>query len=30
MGFPEFPAIALPIASIIGLIFVFGRKKEEL
>lgn len=27
---PEFPTIALPIASILGLIFVFGRKKEEM
>lgn len=27
---PEFPAIAAPIASIIGLLFLFGRKKEGL
>ncbi|MDI9393982.1 MAG: PEF-CTERM sorting domain-containing protein [Euryarchaeota archaeon] len=26
---PEFPTIALPVAAMLGLIFVFGRKKEE-
>lgn len=25
---PEFPTIALPVAAILGLAFVFGRKKE--
>ena len=25
---PEFPTVALPVAAILGLIFVFGRKKE--
>lgn len=25
---PEFPSIALPVAAIIGLVAVFGRKKE--
>jgi hypothetical protein len=27
---PEFPTLALPVASILGLIFIFGRKKEGL
>ncbi|WP_052727365.1 PEF-CTERM sorting domain-containing protein [Methanosarcina siciliae] len=27
---PEFPTIAAPIAGIIGLLFIFGRKKEGL
>ena len=27
---PEFPTVALPIAGIIGLLFIFGRKKEGL
>lgn len=27
---PEFPTVALPVAAMIGLIFVFGRKKEGL
>jgi hypothetical protein len=27
---PEFPTVAAPIAAIIGLFFVFGRKKEGL
>lgn len=27
---PEFPTVALPVAGIIGLLFVFGRKKEGL
>lgn len=26
---PEFPSIALPVAAMLGLMFVFGRKKEE-
>lgn len=25
---PEFPTVALPVAAIIGLVFVFGRRKE--
>lgn len=27
---PEFPTIALPVAAILGLVFIFGRKKEEM
>lgn len=27
---PEFPTVALPIAAILGLVFIFGRKKEEM
>ena len=27
---PEFPTVALPVAGILGLLFVFGRKKEEM
>lgn len=27
---PEFPTVALPVAALIGLVFIFGRKKEEL
>jgi hypothetical protein len=27
---PEFPTLAAPIAGIIGLLFVFGRKKEDI
>lgn len=27
---PEFPTIALPVAAVLGLIFIFGRKKEGL
>ena len=27
---PEFPTVALPVAGMIGLLFVFGRKKEGL
>jgi len=27
---PEFPTVALPIAALIGLVFIFGRKKEGL
>ena len=27
---PEFPTIALPVAGVLGLLFVFGRKKEGL
>ncbi|MDI9393980.1 MAG: PEF-CTERM sorting domain-containing protein [Euryarchaeota archaeon] len=26
---PEFPTIALPVAAMLGLIFIFGRRKEE-
>lgn len=25
---PEFPTVALPVAAILGLVFIFGRKKE--
>lgn len=25
---PEFPTIALPVAAVLGLVFIFGRKKE--
>jgi hypothetical protein len=25
---PEFPSIALPVAAVLGLVAVFGRKKE--
>jgi hypothetical protein len=27
---PEFPTVALPVVAILGLVFVFGRKKEGL
>ena len=27
---PEFPTVALPVAAILGLVFVFGRRKEGL
>ena len=27
---PEFPTIALPVAGILGLMFIFGRKKEGM
>lgn len=27
---PEFPSVALPVAALIGLVFIFGRKKEGL
>ncbi|KKG15904.1 hypothetical protein EO98_10525 [Methanosarcina sp. 2.H.T.1A.6] len=30
LNIPEFPTVALPIAAILGLVFIFGRKKEEL
>jgi hypothetical protein len=30
VNIPEFPTLALPIAAILGLVFVFGRKKEGL
>lgn len=26
---PEFPTVALPVAAILGLMFIFGRKKQE-
>jgi hypothetical protein len=29
VGIPEFPTVALPVAAILGLMFVFGRKKQE-
>jgi len=25
---PEFPTVAIPVAAVLGLIFVFGRRKE--
>ena len=27
---PEFPSVAVPIAAVLGLVFIFGRKKEGL
>jgi hypothetical protein len=27
---PEFPTVALPVAALIGLVFIFGRRKEGL
>lgn len=27
---PEFPTVALPVAAVIGLVFIFGRRKEGL
>ena len=27
---PEFPTVALPVAAVLGLLFMFGRKKEKL
>jgi len=27
-GIPEFPTIALPVAAILGLMFIFGRKRD--
>jgi hypothetical protein len=30
LSIPEFPTVALPIAAIIGLVFMFGRKNEKL
>ncbi|AKB37754.1 hypothetical protein MSSAC_3164 [Methanosarcina siciliae C2J] len=27
---PEFPTVALPVAAVLGLVFIFGRKKEGL
>ncbi|WP_048173532.1 PEF-CTERM sorting domain-containing protein [Methanosarcina siciliae] len=30
LNVPEFPTIAAPIAAILGLVFIFGRKKEGL
>ena len=27
---PEFPTVAFPVAGILGLLFIFGRKKEGL
>jgi hypothetical protein len=26
---PEFPTVALPVAAILGLVFIFGRRKNE-
>lgn len=26
---PEFPTVALPVAAILGLMFIFGRRKQE-
>jgi hypothetical protein len=25
---PEFPTVAVPVAAILGLLIIFGRKKE--
>jgi hypothetical protein len=30
VGIPEFPTVALPVAAVLGLLFVFGRKKGDL
>ncbi|AKB71769.1 hypothetical protein MSMAC_1879 [Methanosarcina mazei C16] len=30
VSIPEFPTVALPVAALIGLVFIFGRKKEGL
>jgi hypothetical protein len=30
LSIPEFPTVALPVAAMLGLLFVFGRKKEGL
>ncbi len=30
LSIPEFPTVALPVAAILGLFFIFGRKKEGL
>ncbi len=30
LSIPEFPTVALPVAGVLGLLFVFGRKKEGL
>jgi hypothetical protein len=27
---PEFPTVAVPVAGVLGILFVFGRKKEEI
>jgi hypothetical protein len=27
---PEFPTVAVPVAAVLGLLFMFGRKKEKL
>jgi hypothetical protein len=27
---PEFPTVAAPVAAVLGLLFVFGRKKGGL
>ena len=27
---PEFPTVALPVAAVLGLMFIFGRKNEKL
>jgi hypothetical protein len=27
---PEFPTVAFPVAAVIGLVFIFGRKKDGL
>ena len=28
-GIPEFPTVALPVAAIIGIMFVIGSRKKE-
>ena len=30
LSIPEFPTVAIPVAGVLGLLFVFGRKKEGL
>jgi hypothetical protein len=27
---PEFPSVAVPVAAILGLVVIFGRKKREI
>ncbi|MDY9926295.1 PEF-CTERM sorting domain-containing protein [Methanosarcina sp.] len=27
---PEFPTVALPVAALLGIVFIFGRKKEGM
>lgn len=29
LSIPEFPTVALPVAAILGLVFIFGRRKEN-
>jgi hypothetical protein len=30
LSIPEFPTVALPVAGVLGILFVFGRKKGDL